>query len=119
MIFVVVALVAFASAAATWGPLRAGAVCTPATHRARQGLALVCAALAVVGFARFIVFVVLRGHPAARLDVLIGQTIAATFALQAILLWRDRFPPRWIAIGLGLWCAAIAVLATIHAVRAI
>ena len=117
MIFVVVAVVATASALATWAPLRAGAFCTPATHRARQVLALACAALALLGFGRFAYFVLWRGHRIV-LDVVIGQMVAATFAAQAILLARARFPRRPVAIALGAWCAAIAVIAVTRAVHA-
>jgi len=117
MIFVVIALVSWMCTAATWAPLRAGAACTPATHRARQGLAVACAALAGLGFARFVYFVVLHGHRVAQASVILGQAVALTLAVQAVVLWRGVFPRRGLAVALGLWCAAIGVRAAVEAVH--
>lgn len=117
MIFLVVGVLMLACVVSTLGPLRAGARCTPATHRARQVLASACGLLALAGVARIVYFVGLRGHTPWQPSVAMGIAIDVVFAIQAVTLWRPVFPRRPVAVGLAVVCALIAVRALVETWR--
>jgi hypothetical protein len=116
VLFVVLFVVLALAAVANWMPLRKGAACTPSTHRARRGLGVLCGAVALVGFSRFVWFVVIHGHDWRSFNVFIGQVVSITLLAQAVLLMRDAFPRRSVAVFFGGCCGALSMLALVRAV---
>jgi hypothetical protein len=113
MTYLIIAFVLALSAAANIAPLRAGAACTPATHRARQALGLACGALALAATAMFVRFVVVGGE-AVTTNIVVGRVVTVLLAIECALLLRSTFPPRALAIGLAAADVAFAVAAVVH-----
>lgn len=113
MLYLVIGLVEALCVVATLAPLRSGAVCTPATHRARAALGMVCALLCAVGLGRFVWFVVVQGHGIG-FHVVVGQLVAASFALQALVLLRGLSLRPARALPLALLCAGLGTAAFIQ-----
>lgn len=101
---------------ATLAPLRAGASCTPATHRARLAGGVVCLLLGALAARRFVSSFVLGSHPL-DLDVVGGGASTLTLLTHGVLLLRRSAlvgPGAW---SLAAWTAGWAVIAAARALR--
>jgi hypothetical protein len=117
MLYATIAIAQLLCAVSVLAPVLDGRACTPATHRARVGLGVVCCAFALLGWGRFAWFVVHLGH-AIGADVVVGQTVAAVFAVHAVLLVWSIFPPRRVTFGLAALSVSLSMAAAVKAVLA-
>ena len=117
MLYAFIGLVEVLCVVVTLAPLRAGATCTPATHRMRVAFGVVCALLCAYSFVPFVRLVILGDHPINAI-VVVGRIVAATFGVQAWVLIRSVRLSTPVAVALAAVCAALAIAAFVHAASA-